>query len=571
MKPEDLVFSTLMLPLLGAAIALCGKLIHSHKRIAKSFEYSGAIIGLALPWVALILLGQQVLRGEIITGVVGNWYSGVGISYQFDGLSWLIQVLGFTIGLVAWIYSLGGGPKGPAFTTIFLIQTAALAATIITTDLFNLFVCLEVMGITSYVLIPTSKKPGASLAAFSYLMVSASAMVFFLLGTYGLYRITGSLSYEGISLGLKIISPQNQMIAIVSCTLLVSAVAIRVAVMPLYGWLPDAHALAPHAVSAVLSGVLIKTPLFALSRVLMLFAQGPEVGQLMSIAGGVTALAAVIIALSQKDVKRLLAYHSISQIGYIVSAWGMALQFGLETETGLFLMIGAYLHALFHALFKGLLFLSVGTTIDATGQRNVYVLRGAIGLLRKAGERVPITFFTFLVGALAITALPPLNGFVSKNLITYGLNNSYLYYLLISASVGTVASFIKLGRIFVPGTNTKPSRIKRIRFRSRWVAQLTLAILCIIGGFWTPTVIEIVAKLLAPHQHMVLTAPELYTTDSLLKTLWITFGGIILYLLIQTAPLKKALTMIRTRPRNFKGLFVSFSLGTAALALWLLV
>src|SRR5690554_5569350 len=409
MRLEDLVYATIMLPLFGAAIALMGKLVHRNRAFAKTLEYIGAGIGLVLPWVGLTMLAPVVFSGGIVSGIVGNWYEGVGIAFRFDGLAWLIQILGYTIGLVAYIYSLGGGPRGPAFTTIFLIQTAALAATIITTDLFNLFVCLEVMGITSYVLIPTSKKPGASLAAFSYLMVSASAMVFFLIGTYGLYRLTGALSYEGIAEGLRTIRGRERLVSNMALTLLVSAVAIRVAVMPLYGWLPDAHALAPHAVSAVLSGVLIKTPLFALSRILGLFSNGPDVGHLMSIAGGITALVAVVIALSQQDAKRLLAYHSISQIGYVVAAWGMALQLGIDTALGISLMAAAYLHALFHAIFKGLLFLSVGTTIDITGERNVYALRNAVKIMRKAGERIPVTFITFLIGALAISALPPLN------------------------------------------------------------------------------------------------------------------------------------------------------------------
>ncbi len=578
MRLEDFVFATIMLPLLGGAIALAGKLIHKKKTFAKTLEYTGAFIGLLLPWVGLYILAPVVFQGTVISGIVGDWYAGVGISFRFDGLAWLIQVLGYTIGLAAYVYSLGGGPRGPAFTAIFLIQTAALAATIITTDLFNLFVCLEVMGITSYVLIPTSKKPGASLAAFSYLMVSASAMVFFLIGTYGLYRITGSLSYEGIAEGLHLVGDRERLVSLMSLTLLVSAIAIRVAVMPLYGWLPDAHALAPHSVSAVLSGVLIKTPLFALSRVLSLFASGPDVGHLMSIAGGITALVAVIIALSQKDAKRLLAYHSISQIGYVVAAWGMAIQLGINTALGISLMAGAYLHALFHAVFKGLLFLSVGTTIDITGERDVYALRNATRTMKKAGERIPVTTITFLVGALAISALPPLNGFVSKNTITYAMKDSSLYYLLVAAGVGTVSSFIKLSRIYLPGKEkavdhavVQKRRVKRVRLTSRWIAQITLALLCIAGGLWTPRLMAFVSRLLYPEFQGSLIIGSLYSADNLLKTLWTTLGGLLLYLGIQTPFLSKVLHIIRMRPRNFKGLFVSFSLGTAGLALWLLL
>ncbi|PKL11167.1 MAG: hypothetical protein CVV52_14850, partial [Spirochaetae bacterium HGW-Spirochaetae-8] len=186
MRPEDIVFATVMLPLLGAALAFCAKLLPKG-RVASVVEYTGALVGLGLPPLVLILLFPVVFSGQSVSGVVGQWFVGIGITFRFDALAWLVNILGFTIGAAAWVYSLGAGPKGPAFTGVFLIQTAALCATIMTTDLFNLFVCLEIMGITSYVLIPTSRKAGATLASFSYLMVSASAMVFFLLGTYGFY------------------------------------------------------------------------------------------------------------------------------------------------------------------------------------------------------------------------------------------------------------------------------------------------------------------------------------------------------------------------------------------------
>lgn len=578
MRFENLVFTTIMLPLFGAAIAFCAKLFHKERTLAKVLEYGGAGIGLVLPLIALVQLFPLASQGEVITGIVGGWPATVGISFRFDGLAWLIHLLGFTIGSAAYIYSLGGGPKGPAFTGIFLIQTAALAATIMTTDLFNLFVCLEVLGITSYVLIPTSKKPGASLAAFSYLMVSATAMVFFLLGTYGLYRLTGSLSYEGIALGMKTLGDSEELVVLMSLAVLVSAIAIRVAVMPLYGWLPDSHALAPHAVSAVLSGVLIKTPLFALSRVLELFSAGADVGELMGIAGGVTALAAVIIALSQSDAKQLLAYHSISQIGYVVAAWGMAIHLGIDTPLGMSLMVASYLHALFHALFKGLLFLSVGTTIDVAGQRNVYELRGSIGILRKAGERFPITFITFLIGALSISALPPFNGFVSKTAVGLAMKGSPLYLLLSAAGVGTVASFIKLSRIYWPQRKNKEAgsqlslEIKTAQFSHfpRIIAQVLLALLCIAGGVWGTHMFPLVGSMLRGGLDVEVSTPSVYAPENLMNMLWTTLGGILLFILIQQRWIAKLLHLIKNRPRSFHGLFVSFSLGTAVLA-WYLV
>lgn len=584
MRLEDTVFAMVMLPLLGAALAFCAKLLPKG-RFADVVEYTGSLVGLGLPILVLIRLFPVVSSGQSISGVVGQWSVGIGITFRFDALAYLVNILGYTIGAAAWVYSLGAGPKGPAFTGVFLIQTAALSATIMTTDLFNLFVCLEIMGITSYVLIPTSRKAGATLASFSYLMVSASAMVFFLLGTYGFYRLTGALSYEGISTGLQAISSSDGVLSIVSLALLVSAIAIRVAVMPLYGWLPDAHALAPHAVSAVLSGVLIKTPLFALSRILFLFPAGMQVGELMGIAGGVTAVLGVVIALSQEDAKRLLAYHSISQIGYVVAAWGMAISAGIDTPAGTSLMVAAFLHAFYHALFKGLLFLSIGTTIDVANERNVYVLRGSIGKLRDAGERIPVTSMCFVIGALAISAIPPLNGFVSKTAVTYAMKGSTNYYLLSAAAVGTVASFIKLSRIYWPSAIRVQPRIamddslaagstpqsKVPGLGARLTAQSMLAVLCIAGGLGAHHILTIVGTLLSRGSSTGIVQPELYATDNLLKTGATTLGGILLFFIATSRPGSRILHAIRNRNRSFQGLFVSFSLGTAVLTAFLVV
>ena len=274
MNPNDLIFAPIMLPLLGAALAFCAKAFLKN-RDTRMIESLSALIGLGLPLLSLFYLLPQVMHGRSLELFIGNWPGEIGIHYRFDGIAWLVNLLGYSVASTAWIYSLGAGPRGPGFTTTFLIQTAAMAATAMTADLFNLFVCLEVMGIASYILVASSEKPGAFLASFSYLMISATAMVFFLLGLMGFYRITGSLSYETIAEVLRQLPDSGGLEASASLALIAAAVAIRVAIMPLYGWLPDAHALAPHAISAVLSGVLIKAPLFALSRILIPHAGRP--------------------------------------------------------------------------------------------------------------------------------------------------------------------------------------------------------------------------------------------------------------------------------------------------------
>jgi multicomponent Na+:H+ antiporter subunit D len=311
---------------------------------------------------------------------------------------------------------------------------------------------------------------------------------------------------------------------------------------------------------------------------------GGKAGELLGYAGAATALVAVVIALSQKDAKRLLAYHSISQIGYVVSAWGAAIHIGTDTPAGRVLMSAAFLHAFYHALFKELLFLSVGSAIDGTGERNVYALRRAGKFLRNAGERFPVTLISFTVGALAISAIPPLNGYVSKTAVTYALKGNPHIFFLTAASVGTVASFIKLSRIFWPekkgrisfGETMSPAQIPESQKPDYRRLPLSLSMiflggLCVAGGVAASSVFSFVNRMISATAGFQPVSVSFFTPDNLLKTVYITAGGVLLFIVVMSKAGSKFLTIIRERPRDFQGLFVSFSLGMAALALWLLL
>lgn len=578
MSSEDWAILPILLPLIGAALSFCAKAFLKG-RPGRLLEYAAAFVGLVLPWAALVALAPMVFNGGSIVAVIGGWPASLGIVTRFDGLAWLVDALGFTVAGAAWIYSLGAGPRGPAFTAIFLIQASALAATVSTSDVFNLFVCLEVLGMASYVLVVSSGKPGAYLAAYSYLMVSAAAMVFFLAGVYGLYRLTGSLSYDGIAAGLRSRPDAGGLAAITSLASISAAVALRVAIMPLYGWLPEAHAQAPHAVSAVLSGVLIKTPLFALFRILTVLPGGGAVGELLGYAGAATALVGVVIALSQKDAKRLLAYHSISQIGYVIAAWGAGVAaLGRGDPVGAVFLTAAYLHALYHALFKGLLFLTVGTATDAAGDRDVYRLRGIYRLLRSSGERFPFTTLSFATGALAICAIPPLNGYASKAALSYVLKGRWEYGMLLAASVGTVASFIKLSRIFFPSRKAQAEAHGSARVLvsgfghrtglARILAQLILATLCLVAGLAAPRVSTVVGRALGTFGMHPL-PPNLYSAHTLTTTFLVVMAGLALYFLTVSRPGRWIAGLIRETPRGFHGLFSAFSAGLVALVVWM--
>lgn len=204
MSIESLFLSPVYLPMLGAALILVTKHFFSDRR-RRAVEYLSAFIAFILPLVAFIFfLIKPVLAHHQVHMILGTWKTALGIHYHFDGLSFLLITLNLLISIPVWLYSRKTGPHQETFTIIFLIQSASIAATSLTADLFNLFVCLEVMGgVTSYVLVASSEKDEAILSSFTYLLFSATAMVFFLIGTFGLYRISGSLAYDTIAQAKK--------------------------------------------------------------------------------------------------------------------------------------------------------------------------------------------------------------------------------------------------------------------------------------------------------------------------------------------------------------------------------
>ncbi|MCX7774953.1 MAG: proton-conducting transporter membrane subunit [Spirochaetaceae bacterium] len=625
MTQSDLVFLLLVLPLGGAAFAAGARLVH-RPGLQRLMLAAGAVLALALPWVPLIMLAGTTAKGLAISGTVGGWAHALGIEYRFDGLALLITMLGMLLTIPPWIYSRSMAVDHPIFDCFVYIQSAFLAAAAIASDLFNIFVCMEVLGIASYVLIFFARKPQATLASLSYLFVSAASMLFYLLGVYVIYLTTGSLSFNDVAARIQEAELLHRREIDIGLGLMVSAIALRVAVVPVYGWLPDAHAMAPHPVSAMLSGVLIKTPLFVLLRLVIMFPEQYQIGRVFALAGAATALLGVVLALAQSDAKRLLAYHSVSQIGYVVTAWGGSLAAGITTPLGIALAAASWLHALLHGIFKGTLFLATGAAISSAHERNVYVLRDAAQWLRAQGLHPLPTILAFAAGALSITALPPWSGFISKNILVSFIENPALSLLLLLASVGTVASFLKLARIFLPNpgqlaesavhsipahphpnrTATPASTVPLAPAAQRWVirphplnlALLIGALLCLVGGIAGPALYqfslthisgwiqsspdrvlasdlareEIAALLraaeLSPEKLAQQASPAyLYAAASLLKTLWITLAGGALFLLLRLGPARELLHRIESRQRSFSGLFLAFFLGAALLAL----
>lgn len=561
MRPDLLAFLPVALPLAGAALCLLAKALPD--RAVRPVQHVTAFLALGLTLAALSLQLPPLIEGQAIGGTVGNWATEVGITWKLDGLSWAATALGLVLMTLAWLYSLGQGPENTTFSVVLLIQTSGIAAVLLTQDLFNFFVCLEILGLTSYIMIAMDKKDAAKLASLTYLLLSSTAMIFFLLGIYGLYRLTGSLAIPTIAQVL----PRGPLppTAAISLALIVASVALRAALLPLYGWLPEAHAQAPHAVSAILSGVLIKTPLFALTRLMTEIPPLSQVGWLLSWAGALAAVVGSAIALSQTHVKRLLAYSTIAQIGFVVSAWGNAVAVGPGHPAYPGLMAAALVYAALHALYKSQLFMGYGLVIDRLGSYDFDRLTNGLS----AEARLRSVFVPLLLGLATLANLPGVGGHASKVLLGTVLHGDVKEALITAAGVFGTALALRLSQPFWPVPGDRPLTVGPPL--GRWAALLALwaqGLGCVALGWAVPALLQEVSRLIGPG-----TVPLVEPTSppELLKAGLSLLGGIGLFGLTRWRPVQAGLTLIRERPRGYQGLFAAFMVGSLVLALGLML
>lgn len=562
MNIESLFLAPIYLPLLAAALLVSAKAFGQARKTMDSMAF---LIGLILPAVCLALLTPAVIAHQSVETVIGAWDTNLGIHYHFDGLSWLLIALHLAISIPVFLYSKSNPSNRKTFSIIFFIQCASVAATSLTADLFNLFVCLEVMGVTSYVLIASSDEDGSVLASFTYLLFSATAMVFFLVGAFGLYRVTGSLSYALISEVKNSLTGADLIVAQMSLTLIVVSTLLRCAVVPLSGWLVGAHSKAPHAVSALLSGVLIKIPLFALIRLLLLVTASERIGSILAWAGGVSAVVGILLALREVQAKRLLAYSSVSQIGYVVAAYGLAIEAGLESERGALLIASSLFYAFCHAVAKALLFLSIGTATDALGTKDLSKARGATASLKGSGERVPLTTISYGIALFSIAALPPTLGFWGKNMLTYLAKGHGSAYLLTITSVLTITAYLKLSVLFLP--SKRPVVVMKAQsYGAIHASFLLLGLMLLVGGVFALPFKNFIITLLLPLGAVEASIMGYSAYSELAKTFLTLMLALFLTAISTHRYCKRLLAKLPVFKARFADLFFGYALALSVMA-----
>jgi multicomponent Na+:H+ antiporter subunit D len=445
-----------------------------------------SIIGKKLKWIpdvignitTLILLGLSILamwtivtKGTLVYSV-GSWKLPIGIALVLDGLTAFMLI---TVNLIAFsvsIYSISYMERFTSkwkFYTLFLLMVAGMNGVVVSGDIFNLFVFLEIASVASYALVAFGTERHELEAAFKYTVMSSVGSLFLLLGIVFLYSYTSTLNMADMANILAQKSASN--ITIMVSVLFIMGFGLKAALVPFHAWLPDAHPSAPAPISAMLSGVLIKSlGIYTLCRIFYnVIGINFPLSSILMILGTLSMVIGVFLAIGQWDFKRLLAYHSISQIGYVI------LGIGLGTPLGI---IGGLFHLFNHSVFKSLLFLNSGAVEYATGTRDLQEMGGL-------ATKMPITSTTSLIASMSIAGIPPFNGFWSKLIIIIAaVQANHLGYAFwaVLASILTLASFTKVMKYaFFGELRKKWSEVKEVPFFMK-IAMVILALICVVGG-----------------------------------------------------------------------------------------
>jgi len=444
-------------------------------------------ISLATIFVQLLLafsiLHHVVITREPIHYWLGGWAPPWGIEYVVDAFNAYVLVIVLFICLLTVIYAKRSIEKElphkiVPFYVVFQLLVTGLCGITVTGDIFNLYVFLEIASLAAYALIAAAG--GRSLkASYNYVIMGSIGACFYLLGAGFLYSVTGSLNMADLSYLLPPLYGNKVVQA--AFVFFVVGISIKMALFPLHVWQPDAYTYAPSAVSVIIAAAMSKVSIYAFIRIFFSVFTTEFIHIYVPITDVLSWIAAIaiivgsVIAIMQTNLKRMLAYSSVSQIGYIVL--GVAL---FSTQWGLY---GALIHILNHAITKGCLFMVAGAIIYRTGLRSIKDFEGL-------GKKMPYTCAAFTLAALSMIGVPPTVGFITKLCLVLASLEAveYVYVAVILAS--TLLNLVYFWRViermyFVKkeGEGENEHAIKKDEAPvSMVIPALVLGLLCVIVG-----------------------------------------------------------------------------------------
>jgi len=452
----------------------------------------------------LITLLFQVITliiGIIITSEVfqGKTLTAANKAFFVDGLSALMIVLVDVTIILITIYSIKYTLKEKElgivsekritlYYSLILLFTGTMMWTVTTNHMVMLYVAVEGTTLATALLVAFYRTRASLEAGYKYVLLVVVGITLALFGIVLIFSAAvphlpaGSHALLLTEVGrISKLIPSN--IALLAVAFMIAGFGTKAGLVPFHAWLPDAHAEAPTPISALLSGLIIKVGAYALARTVTIFtAQYHAIIVFIAIMASAGMLIGIFLAWAQDDLKRLLAFHSVSQIAYVFEG------LGLGTYMGIY---GGLYHLVNHTFFKGLLFLSAGCIMYATrGKRKISELGGLAG-------KMPITAFCFFVGALAMGGVPPFNGFMSKFTIFLAAGQQKLYW---AAAISIFTGFLTLGCMVHAGylifwkkpakqvaSSNNPEQIREVPFLM-WGSMLVLAGLCLLLGIYPQTI-----------------------------------------------------------------------------------
>ncbi len=441
-------------------------------------------------WVMLImfvvlLMTSSNLYTVITTGTIhyqlGGWAPPVGIEYVIDLLNGFVCLIIAFIGLMVGIYSKESITKELPnkiipFNSVFLLLITGLMGMTITGDIFNFYVFLEISSLTAYALIAMGDRGDGVVASFNYLIMGTVAASFILLGIGYLYAVTGSLNMADMQNLLP--SIYDSKVVLAALAFFMVGFSIKVGLFPLHAWLPDAYTHAPSTASALIAGLMTKVGAYAMIR-FMFSVFTPDfviditrMAEILTWAAALAIIVGSVLAIAQSDIKRMLAYSSISQIGYILLGVGLANVIGMQ---------GGLLHILNHSLMKCALFLVAGAIFYRTGIRNLYQFQGL-------GKKMPVTTTVFLIAGLSMIGVPGTVGFTSKWYLALGSINAGQWIFVIVILISSLLNIVYFWRVFDNIWFGHPHEVEHIKRDeaplSMLIPMVILAALCIFFGLF---------------------------------------------------------------------------------------
>lgn len=369
----------------------------------KIYDACSCLLALILFVLSMMAVYAVNVNGTIVYNV-GSWKPPIGITMILDGFSAFMLIVVNLIAVAAALFSVNYMERFTAkwkYYSLFFLMLSGMNGVIVAGDIFNLFVFLEISSFASYALVAFGTEKNEIEAAFKYAIMGSVAAIFILFGIVLLYGYTSTLNMADMANNLAL-KGEPKLILLVSVFFLMGF-GLKSALVPFHGWLADAHPAAPAPISAMLSGVIIKSlGVYAMARIFFnVIGMTPQLSGIFMFLGALSMFVGAALAMAQKDFKRLLAYSSVSQIGYIFLGLGVGSKLAL---------IGTLLHIFSHSVFKSLLFLNSGAVEYSTGTRDMDKLGGL-------QEKMPFTGRSAVVASMSISGIPPFSGFFSKLII----------------------------------------------------------------------------------------------------------------------------------------------------------